>query len=147
MRLLIDECLLVDLAGDNGIGRQKAAILALEWIVVSRQRLCVVNDSPWSKKAYALMRSTDLTVRHASKYLQTKILYDSDIADIINMNELRYDFGAADTCPVDDRYLVAAYVQLKAEYFVTSDMRLVERLGGSGIIFWHRDDFPHLPPG
>jgi predicted nucleic acid-binding protein len=125
MILVLDEWVIHDLKGENGPHRRQEADLFLDRIRERCERVAVLSDSPWIRKAKRLMKETDSLTRQASRKLHGLILRDQNktqYVDELGFQEIPFPV------PPDDQYLVQTYIAANADVLVTSDQRLFEAL-------------------
>lgn len=126
--LVINEWLIHDLKGDNGIDAQIETALFLQEFEQSNDRLAILDSSPWMAKFYELMDQTgpqtnDPFARGFSQLIRALIetppkclyLYQSDIAAAA----IPQDAIAA--APEEDIYLIQLYYAAQANLLITTD--------------------------
>jgi hypothetical protein len=109
------------------------------------EALVVLRRSPWMAKALQLMTDETAAVRILSKFLHLAILIDPLKCRFIEPDEIQpLPEDLAQEVPMDDVYLFQTALAGNAEFIVTSDRRLIDRVASAanrGIQLVHRDDF------
>ena len=144
-RLVINEWLLHDLQGDNGLQSQAQSGAFLKRLITAGDRIAVVRGSPWARKAYALMRSGNPIPRILSQLLFLGILLDPAKSTYVDGEQLRpLPPDLAEEVPQSDVYLFQAAIETNSRIIVTTDARLIERAQSAsahGIQLQHRNGF------
>ncbi len=145
-RVVLNEWLLHDLSGGNGIAGQRRGFLVLETLIRADFQLCLLATSPWVQKAYSLMSDHRPPVRQLSKSLWLGILYDSRKSLWIDSSHITADARAsAEIASPADRYLVETLVSVGARELVSTDEPLIATYSGHPRVqVVHRDLF--FPP-
>ena len=142
MLILLNEWVFHDLWGENGQCEQWEAEHFLRALVRSTDSLVVPDDSPWTRKAYQLMKLSDPRLRLMSQAFR-RLCIDSNRAlrvrpegtEVIPRELLTQ-------LPEEDVYLVSAYLSAAADVLVTTDVSLYEALVDSDLVRCRmRDDF------
>ena len=126
--LVINEWLIHDLRGDNGIDAQVESALFLQAFEQSNDRLAILDNSPWMAKFYELMDQTgpqthDPFARRFSQLIRALLelpdkciyLYQPAIAAA----NIPQDAIAA--APQEDIYLIQLYYAAHADLLITTD--------------------------
>lgn len=125
--LVIDEWVLYDLGGDNGLERQREAFSFLQKLKSECDQIAVLYGSPWLGKAHQLMSNPDVRVRMVSRYLHKVILADPAKCRFIHKADLVIlPEGLAAAVPADDLYLFRLCRTVGAVKLVTTDGGLAE---------------------
>ena len=129
--LVIDEWLIDDIRGANGVDYQVETSTFLQEFEQSLDMMAVRHESPWMDKFYKLMRQTDpqtddYRARIFSQLIRALLetpskclyLYQSDIdgADVSQ--------DAIAAAPEEDIYLIELYCAAKANLLITPDGEL-----------------------
>jgi hypothetical protein len=130
--------------GDNGETRQKEADLFLDCLLRRCDIIVFVKGSPWTRKAYQLMKLADRPDRRyrlLSKKLWS-LLEDSKKCWHLEQNELQpLPEECRQVVNPDDEYLVRALITANADGIITTDERLREALSNCNIPVIMREDF------
>jgi len=127
--LVLNEWVLHDLRGDNGVASHETAIRLLVALIERRDQIVVLRGSRWWHKAYDLMTRTEPAVRIASKLLWLGVLQNATACKLLEPNDvLEAPEELAKVTPPDDLYLVRTYLAGGAALLVTSDTRLFQAL-------------------
>lgn len=130
-RVVLNEWLLHDLAGDNGRVAQRSSAELLIGLVQGPFQLCIMHETAWTAKAFSLMRHTNEPVRSLSKLLQNRLLLDSSKVLWASIRPLGDEESSiVRQCPEEDRYLVETYLLADANLLVTDDSGIVEAYRG-----------------
>jgi hypothetical protein len=143
--LVLNEWLLHDLQGENGTERQVQSGEFLKALRRGSDHIIVVRDTPWVRKAYALMRESTPAVRILSQFLFLGILLDSAKTRYLELDELQsLPAELAGEAPQSDAYLLQAAIATGSKIVVTTDQKLIDRVPSAaaiGIRLEHRDEF------
>ena len=142
MIVVLNEWIFHDLYGRNGDHMQREAALFLGSLVRSVDILVVPSEPRWIGKANGLMRFMDARRRAISKVFRS--LYDDSDRTIRIQADMAEDVPdhLLSQLPVEDVYLVSAYLSADADVLVTTDVPLHESLVGSDLVTCRmRDDF------
>ena len=127
--IVLNEWLIHDLLGENASDRQKESVKFLRMLITKCDKICVLKGSTWMKKAYQMMEQSDPLIRRISKQLHLGILQDLDKAILLEKEEIKpLPEELTDKIPEDDQYLVQTYLSIKANFLITTDIRLKETL-------------------
>lgn len=141
--LVINEWLLHDLRGENGLQAQSESMEFLEKLIDGPDQVAVLRDSLWMSKAYYLMTSNDFVIRELAKRLNLGLLLNSDNCRIVERSEiftLPEELNQIDL--KEDRYLFETYFAVNADLIVTSDERLCDKVTGvTSVKMVLRNDF------
>ena len=139
---VINEWLLEDLLGTNNQTRQEESFRFIEALREKPDRIAVLRGSPWTDKAFKLMKHQDLIIRRLSKYLWLSILYDASKCVWLDRDELKNLPDEVKTqSPEEDLYLVEIYFSVGANALITTDQKLFRALSATSIHVNLRDDF------
>ena len=134
MRLIINEWLIHDLSGDNGLMAQEESAKFLIKLAASIDQIVILEKSPWMTKAYKLMTKTGAKERILSRLLHREILLNSEKCHRVNSSDVKpipqnlqnlIDAGQVDS---DDYYLFQLYYSTNVDLIITSDIRLRDAL-------------------
>ena len=142
MIVVLNEWIFHDLYSCNGVHRQRQAALFLGSLVQSDDILVVPSEPRWTSKANRLMRFMDARRRAISKVFRS--LYDDSDRTIRIRADAVEDVPdhLLGQLPIEDVYLVTAYLSADADVLVTTDVRLYESLAESDLVTCRmRDDF------
>lgn len=141
--LVINEWLLHNLGGDYGRQGQQEGLSFLKRLKEKGDRIAVLVDSPWIRKAFQLMRHGDVWTSSLSKYLHTAILFDLSACRILYKNEIMsLPDELKSAVPIEDLYLVETYYSAGADVLVTTDKKLYTALSSiEGIHVMLKEDF------
>jgi hypothetical protein len=141
--LVINEWLIHDLCGHNEKERQMEAFSLLEKIKSNCDYIVILRSSPWVKKAYQLMKSTNSGLRYYSKYLYGEFIYNSLKCKTYREDEITpIPEDILKLVPEDDVYLISLCLTEPNSILVTSDHRLKQALSSVPIIKIElRDEF------
>lgn len=142
--MVIDEWLWSDLAGENGVDKQRETFQFLEAVFIKCDRIVTVRGSQFTAKFYALSRDSTLgdPRRKIVKFFKDQFLHNPDKSQLFNGNELKeLPAEIAEQVNLDDQYLVRAYLTSTADVLVTTDNSLRETLDRNGICCRAREDF------
>ena len=142
MLIVLNEWVFHDLRGDNGPLRQSEAEDFLSALRVSTDRVVVPDESPWTDKAYQMMRLSDPRRKLSSQAffglcvdINRALRVPTEGVEVIPeelLNQL----------PKEDAYLVSAYLSADADVLVTTDVPLYEALADTELVTCRmRDDF------
>lgn len=126
LNIVPNEWVLHDLMGENGPDAQRNAAQLLVRLLEGTDRISVMADSPWTAKAWDLMRFNDPYTSELSRLLHLGILRDSSKCVLIyehEVVELSADLVAH--TPPSDLYLVQTYRTTNADVLATSDRKLI----------------------
>ena len=142
MILVINEWIFHDLLGENGPERFRSAAAFLVKFDTSDDKIVMPAEGRWRGKAFQLMTATGPAQRQVSKLLHSLLrntdrcirLLPTDIP-VVPQNLYRW-------APSEDVYLIEAYVASNADFLVTTDETLFEKVGEHGEFnCLMRDDF------
>lgn len=142
--IILNEWLLHDLRGDNGVVLQEQSYEFLRKVTERCDTLGLARPSVWMDKAYELMEHRNRDVRILSKYLHLGFILNESKCRILEEHELSpLPENLETVVPSEDRYLARIYLTLNASVIVTTDGRLVavNELSGGRITTRMRDDF------
>jgi len=129
---VVNEWLLEDLRGTNGPEKRHESYKWLKTLHDRCDRLAVLKPSPWTQKAYRLMKQTDTTGRMVSRFLHQEVLRNQLKTQLVPPTELRQaPPEVRDATPEPDRYLVDLYFTVNAARLITTDTALHEKLAAS----------------
>jgi hypothetical protein len=142
MLIVLNEWIFHDLRGDNGPLRQSEAEDLLSALGVSTDRIVVPDESPWTSKAYQMMKLSDPR-RKLSSQAFFGLCVDSNRALRVPTEGIEViPEELLNQPPVEDVYLVSAYLSGNADVLVTTDVPLYEALADSELVTCRmRDDF------
>ena len=126
---VLNEWVLHDLRGDNGIASHATAIRLLRALIERKDQVAVLRGSPWLHKAYDLMTRTEPAVRITSKLLWRGVLQNATACKLLEPEDaLEAPEELVKVTPPDDLYLVRTYLAGGATLLVTSDTGLFQSL-------------------
>jgi predicted nucleic acid-binding protein len=142
-RFVWDEWLWADLNGENGEEAQREAVLLLEAVFQKCDQLVTVQGSPFVQKYYAMTRQANtIILTKIVKIFKYQFLHNSEKLQLLEEQGLPgIPADLEPTIKEDDRYLVRAYLAVKADLLVTTDNPLMEALHDWGIRCQDRDTF------
>jgi len=145
MPIVLNEWIIHDLKGDNGLDSRLESASFLQSLREGAETIVVLMQSPWMAKAYQLTREETPAVRILSKFLHLAILMDPLKCHYVDPEEIQpLPKDLAVEVPMDDVYLFQTALAGHAEIIVTSDERLIDRVRSAprrGIQLARRDDF------
>jgi hypothetical protein len=128
VRIVLNEWILHDFRGDNGRPAQLESFEFLEALVERPDSIVIVLGSPWTIKAYSLMKHYNPVVA-IGRFLNQSVLLDSSKCLTLTRHDLVQLPDALGLIDLkNDRYLFEAYYSGEAELIVTSDQRLVDKV-------------------
>ena len=143
--IIINEWLLHDIRGDNGLPAQQRVESFLETLRSGTARIIVIKGSKWDIKAWGLWNYTDTNVRLLSKLLYLGVLIDPLKCQYLNPDQVQaLPQDLAEQVPLDDVYLFQTALAGGAQRIITTDGRLinlVSRATQHGIQLIARDVF------
>ncbi len=109
---------------------------------LSTDRIVVPDESPWTNKAYQMMKLSDPRRKLSSQVL-FGLCVDSNRALRVPTEGVEViPEELLSQLPEEDVYLVSAYLSANAEVLVTTDVSLYEALADSELVECRmRDDF------
>lgn len=140
--LVLDEWLWSDLAGENTEEKQRQTAQFLEAIFRKCDRIVMVRDSSFARKALSFSRYTDRPRRGIARFFKDSFWYNSRksvMLDQLELRELRPEI--ASKIKADDHYIVRAYLTSRGSVIVTTDNPLNETLAQHNIACKLRDEF------
>lgn len=145
---VLNEWIFHDLLGENGIQAQRETGLFVLALVESEDRIVVLRPSPWTAKAYHLMKATGPLERIFSKLLHLQVLQDSERCNYLQESEVPVlPVEIEKDVPPDDLYLFRTLMGGNAKTLITTDTKLLERMSpvvqAHGIEILLRDQFLH----
>ena len=139
--LVIDEWLWADLGCDDS-ARRNEAFQFLKAIFAKCDKMVLVKDSPFARKADAFWSHTDWPRRQIAIYLNEKFWWNTEKTLRKNADELlELPEIFQDEVKPADRYLVSAFLTTNAQVIVTTDNPLIDTLRKHGITCEHREKF------
>ena len=140
---VVDEWLFADLKGENQRESQSEAARFMARLKVECDRLAVVRNSEWTRKALPLMNFKDPTRRRLSKFLRLALLDDGNKCRFLESDELKSPPDQIrEIVPPSDLYLVETFYTVDATCIITTDVKLHEILSPrQQIEIRLRDDF------
>lgn len=139
---VFNEWVLYDLLGEHGPGPQETAGRLLQRLKEKCDRIAISRPTPWTQKAFLLMKCTDPRLRTLSKHLHREVLLDSRACLWLHQSMLDpVSEREKERLPADDIYLVQVYRAAKADLIVTHDSGFYESARKLGIRIVLRDDF------
>jgi hypothetical protein len=143
--IVLNEWIIHDLSGQNGLAPQRESGRFLESLHKSAETIVVLRDSRWIIKAFGLMKVATPSVRILSQFLHLAILIDPLKCRYIEPEEIQsLPEDLSQEVPEDDFYLFQTALAGHAEIIVTSDLRLIDRVrsaAGRGIQLVERGDY------
>ena len=142
MLIVLNEWIFHDLRGDNGPLRQSEGEDFLRALIVSTDGIVVPDESPWTNKAYQMMKLSDPR-RKLSSQAFFGLCVDRNRALRVPTEGIEViPEELLNQLPVEDVYLVSAYLSGNADVLVTTDVPLYEALADSELVTCRmRDDF------
>jgi len=142
MLIVLNEWVFHDLRGDNGPLRQSGAEDLLSALRVSTDRIVVPDESPWTSKAYQMMKLSDPRRKLSSQSLFGLCVDSNRALRVPTEGVEAIPEELLSQLPEEDVYLVSAYLSANADVLVTTDIPLYESLAGSELVECQmRDDF------
>ena len=139
---VLNEWILHDVAGDNGLDRQRAAGVLLLRLRDGEDRIAVAWNTPWMAKAQSLMSVVRPEVRLLSKLLRLRIILDPQKCLLLDQSSLEpLPEEEEGLLPPKDAYLVQLYRAASADVIVTTDAEFHQKAAGLGIRIVLRDEF------
>jgi hypothetical protein len=127
--IVINEWIIHELAGENGINAQSESASFLQSLHASSETIVVLRGSPWMTKAFNLMKANSPAVRILSQFLNLAILKNASKCRFIEQSEIQpLPNDLAAEVPADDIYLFQTAIAGNAEVIVTSDLRLIDQV-------------------
>ncbi len=143
-RIVLNEWVLHDLAGQKGEARQRQAESLLDKLGAESGMLAVWRGSPWMSKFALFTNRAAGPGPHLLLKSLANLVYDSARCHILENDQvLRLPPESAEKLPSDDIYLVETYLAAKADLLVTEDARLLAALHAHcpDVKVQTRDDF------
>jgi hypothetical protein len=143
--IVLNEWIIHELAGENGLVAQRESASFLQFFRDGAETIAVLRGSPWMDKAFWLTRIEKSDVRILSKFLHLAILIDPSKCRFVEPEEVEpLPDDLAKDVPVDDVYLFQTALAGQAGIIVTSDLRLIQRVTSApdrGIQLVWRNDY------
>ena len=142
MILVINEWIFHDLLGENGPEAYDATEYFVERLFQSADWIVMPNEQRWKSKAYQLMISATPGLRQISQLFH-RLLRDSNRCIILNSGDIpAAPQGKYEWVPPKDVYLVEACEATKADFLVTTDQTLFDRVTEREVVACQmREDF------
>lgn len=143
MKIVLDEWLWADLAGENQATHQQESFCLLNEIFQRCDQLVTVAGSAFLSKLWVLAKRPPTEVlRKSVKVFKAQFFLNSEKLKQCEENEvcsLPREIEAR--VKEDDQYLVRAYRTANADVLVTTDRALIQALGQHNIRCRSREDF------
>ncbi len=143
MDLILNEWLWSDLRRENSVEKQRGSILLLLTILDRPDRLVIVQNSPFTHKAWRLSaEARDVEQREMVKLFKNSYLADPKKCLLLDPTELPgIPDSLAGRCKTEDHYLVQAQEAAPGSIVVTTDDPLRKALLAHHRPCRHRDEW------
>jgi len=127
--IVLNEWLLHDLMGENGVNDQQEAQAFLVKLTRECDYIVVLRGSRWTAKAYLLMKQASPTIRILSQFLHLAILRDPNKCHYLEPDEIQpLPYDLANEVPDGDAYLFQTALARDVRMVVTTDEKLLQRV-------------------
>ena len=141
--LILNEWVIHDLYGENGVSRQMETYQFLVRVEGKCDHLVLLRGSPWMTKAYKLMKEPSANLRLISKFLRNTFLFNASKCRIVETNEIpALPSDLQSIVPSDDSYLISLQMLVPKSILVTTDEKLITALSSKPhFVTCLRDEF------
>ena len=139
---VVNEWLWADLARDNGDIARRETFETIAKFAASSDRLILVAESEFDRKAWLLCKSPDITTRRMGAAFIRLIRQNANRCCLVRSGDL-FPLPAEISAAVkpDDHYLVQACRTFPGSVLVTTDRPLAEIVTTHGIACMEREEF------
>ena len=141
--LILNEWIIHDLRGDNGVKRRIETFQFLQQIEVKCDHIVLLRGSPWMRKAYKLMKDSNPSHRLISKYIQSTFIINPLKHHTYEPDEVpELSSELQEIVPDKDAYLIKLAKIDPKSIIITTDGSLLESISAfKDIQISLREDF------
>lgn len=139
---VINEWLLEDSSGNNGLEFQRQAFSIITALAASEHQIVIIEGSPFDQKAWSLCKGTGSIIRAITRLFVVSLRQNSDRCRILKPEPpVAIPEQLAGATKHDDHYLLHAQLAVEGAILVTTDGPLREAVRNAGLPCLFREEF------